>query len=449
MKQVLKYFYLLFTLMIVFTGTVFSQSGWVRQYPPPEAQNITFLGVSFVNADTGYIVGGYGTILHTTNGGTDWNIQISGTTNWLRGVSADGANTATAVGDSGIILHTTNGGTTWISQTSGTINNLRGVSFPNSSTGTVVGDSGTILRTTNGGTTWMSLTSGTVNNLRGVSFPNSSTGTAVGDSGTILRTINGGTTWTSQVSQDIDQKTDKLYGVCFTDADTGTAVGYTYFFTGIEPSSGPGGIVINTKDGGKTWNTEPTPYVSDIFSDSTIFGVSFTDAYTGTVIGLATKGSYAGIIWRRTNGTNGWVNQSFGNRGFYGVCFTDVNTGTIVGDSGTIYHTTTGGVTGIKDNPAQLPDNFLLEQNYPNPFNPSTVISYRLPVISHVTLKVYDVLGREVATLVNGVEKPGNHSVSFNASNLPSGVYFYKLQAKTEDGQEMVYNATKKLSFLK
>ena len=170
MKQVLPYFNLLLTLLIVFTRTVFSQSGWVRQYPPPQAQNIGFLSVSFVNADTGFVVGGYGTILHTTNGGTNWVIQSSGTMKWLRGVSASGPNTATAVGDSGIILHTTNGGAVWEPQSSGTVHNLRALSFIDADTGTVVGDSGTILHTTNGGAEWKSQSSGTVNNLRGVSF---------------------------------------------------------------------------------------------------------------------------------------------------------------------------------------------------------------------------------------------------------------------------------------
>ena len=121
----------LFTLLIVFTGTVFSQSGWVRQYPPPQVQNISFLSVSFVNADTGFVVGGYGTILHTTNGGTNWVIQSSGTMNWLQGVSASGPNAATAVGDSGIILHTTDGGTVWKPQSSGTEHNLCALSFTN------------------------------------------------------------------------------------------------------------------------------------------------------------------------------------------------------------------------------------------------------------------------------------------------------------------------------
>ena len=68
-------------------------------------------------------------------------------------------------------------------------------------------------------------------------------------------------------------------------------------------------------------------------------------------------------------------------------------------------------------------------QNYPNPFNPSTSISYQLPQQSHVTLKVFDVLGREVATLVNEAKQPGTNTVQFNASGLTSGVYFYRLQA--------------------
>jgi hypothetical protein len=98
--------------------------------------------------------------------------------------------------------------------------------------------------------------------------------------------------------------------------------------------------------------------------------------------------------------------------------------------------TSVRGVSGI------LPVSFSLHQNFPNPFNPSTAISYDLPVEGHITLKVYDVLGREVMTLVNGVVEAGYHQTILNAASLASGVYFYRLQAGT-------FTSVKKLAVMK
>ncbi len=83
---------------------------------------------------------------------------------------------------------------------------------------------------------------------------------------------------------------------------------------------------------------------------------------------------------------------------------------------------------GVKS-PVEQPLKFVLSQNYPNPFNPTTAISYRLPAVSFVILKVYDVLGREVASLVNERKMPGTYTVQFDGSRLASGVYFYRLHA--------------------
>jgi len=88
----------------------------------------------------------------------------------------------------------------------------------------------------------------------------------------------------------------------------------------------------------------------------------------------------------------------------------------------------------VNDDLGFTPNEFKLEQNYPNPFNPSTTIKYSIPTVEtrrgvsqHVTLKIYDILGREVATLVNKEQKPGNYEVKFDASQLTSGLYFYKI----------------------
>ena len=96
------------------------------------------------------------------------------------------------------------------------------------------------------------------------------------------------------------------------------------------------------------------------------------------------------------------------------------------------------GETGISDISSAVPSAFELEQNFPNPFNPSTTIRYDIGITSKVTLKIFDILGREVQTLVNAVQAPGQYSVEFNAGELASGIYFCRLNAGS-------FSATNKL----
>lgn len=86
------------------------------------------------------------------------------------------------------------------------------------------------------------------------------------------------------------------------------------------------------------------------------------------------------------------------------------------------------GTTGVEGN-EQIPENYQLSQNFPNPFNPVTVIKYQLPMSGNVSLKIYDVLGKEVATLVNETQQAGSYTINFNGANLASGVYYYKISA--------------------
>jgi hypothetical protein len=108
-------------------------------------------------------------------------------------------------------------------------------------------------------------------------------------------------------------------------------------------------------------------------------------------------------------------------------------------------------ITSIEEN-GSAPDEFELFQNHPNPFNPNTVIGYQLPVSGNVLLKVYDVLGNEVATLVNGQVEAGKHKIDYDASGLKSGVYFYKLVVsalQSKDGKAGEFVDTKKMILLK
>jgi hypothetical protein len=89
----------------------------------------------------------------------------------------------------------------------------------------------------------------------------------------------------------------------------------------------------------------------------------------------------------------------------------------------------TGRPYGTAVRSTEVPQGFQLQQNYPNPFNPSTVISYSLAKAGNVTLKVYNMLGQEVVTLVNGYQAAKSYDVNFNASSLSSGIYLYELRA--------------------
>ncbi|MCX6163669.1 MAG: T9SS type A sorting domain-containing protein, partial [Ignavibacteriae bacterium] len=109
--------------------------------------------------------------------------------------------------------------------------------------------------------------------------------------------------------------------------------------------------------------------------------------------------------------------------------------------------TNTVGINSISN---VVPDKYALYQNYPNPFNPTTIIKYQIPPLSSphalggdpVLLKVYDILGKEIATLINEKQSPGLYEVTFDASQYPSGIYFYKLETQS-------YKETKKMLLIK
>ena len=103
----------------------------------------------------------------------------------------------------------------------------------------------------------------------------------------------------------------------------------------------------------------------------------------------------------------------------------------------------------VEDVPSSIPTGFELYQSYPNPFNPTTKIKYQIPEKSFVTIKVYDVLGNEIATLVNEEKPVGTYEITWYADKLPSGVYFYRLQAVPTGRQVGSFVKTKKMVLLR
>ena len=193
-----------------------------------------------------------------------------------------------------------------------------------------------------------------------------------------------------------------------------------------------------TIDGGQTWSTLPKPYMNQT-ADLIIEGRDYFGRIRVTLAGL-----YGSIFHYEEGWSNAYIQGSFTNNWLYTIAaIREGNTihKWISGMGGIILYRSDY-ITSIGLESDLIVKDFELYQNYPNPFNPSTKISWQSPVGSHQTIKVFDVLGREVATLVDEYRTAGNYEVDFNAADLPSGVYMYRIQAGD-------YAETKKMILLR
>lgn len=127
-----------------------------------------------------------------------------------------------------------------------------------------------------------------------------------------------------------------------------------------------------------------------------------------------------------TNAIQWQVPQNLKDGLNYKIMVTSISNASLTGLSDSAF--TIAGVTGTKE-VSNTPESYELYQNYPNPFNPATQIKYSIPNNGFVTLKVYNILGQEVATIFSGTQKAGNYTANFDANKFASGVYFYRLQA--------------------
>jgi photosystem II stability/assembly factor-like uncharacterized protein len=412
------------TLIVAFiaylSGSLFAQTGW---YPVYTSSSKTIESIYFTNHNSGYAAGMewhinnsyYPVIIKTTNSGGNWVVQSTPQSDSdyyaFHSVYFTDENTGfIACGhlsnyNIGRILKTTDGGDSWFIIPLPVDKQMTNVYFINSNTGYATGLE-TVLKTTDGGNNWA--LQQTVFNvyLYQIHFTEPNTGYVCGTNGVILKTTNGGYNWVSLfTSVAID-----LFGLTFSDMNTGLAVG---------GSSNGGNIIIRTTNGGNNW--EPVPYTS---STCILADVKFANTSTGWISGSC------GQILKTTNGGLNWYNQSLFTDHFNKLFLMNSDT-VYAGGPGKIMRTTTGGdtLTGIKPINNETPKTFSLQQNYPNPFNPVTKIKFELTKSDLVSLEIYDILGKEVATLIKERLEPGTYEVDWNASNNSSGIYYCRLNS--------------------
>jgi photosystem II stability/assembly factor-like uncharacterized protein len=352
-----------------------------------------------------WIVGAQGTstvfdqVMYSSNGGANWTFQttVNSTATFN---SIDMINTSTGYigGTTGRVRKTTNGGTSWDSVVTPFTFTINSINFFDANTGWVFGSTaGNIQKTTDGGATWTAQNAPGITAINASAVIDANTLFCVGTSGKFKRSTDGGTTWDSTLMN----TTNALNDIDMINATTGYI-------------GGAAGLLRRTTNGGLNWDTVTTP------STTAITSIDFMNTSNGWIVGTS------GYTAKTSNGGQTWMMLNNGGGTPNAVVMTSLDTAYAVGGTGSVFKYTNF-ATGI-EYVSEIPSDYVLSQNYPNPFNPSTTITFSIPRAGIVSLKVYDVAGREVNKLVDNFNfNAGRVNVTFDGSSLSSGVYFYSL----------------------
>lgn len=393
----IKLLFTVFLFAVIFHTNLSAQSVWTTQYLNNIGGNI-LRKIQFVNENTGWASGGNGTLIRTTNGGENWSSVYCGTTKFITSLYFLNENTGWVGAQEGFVRKTTDGGTTWYAAPITITNNYwtAYLSFINEQTGYASCITG-MSKTTDGGLTWNLINSASTPTYNALQFFNENTGYVMG-SGTLFKSVNGGTSWTPILSgANIDEN---LY---FLNNNTGWVLGSNE--------------IRKTTDGCDTWSYTSIPM-------SHPYAIKFVTSSLGWCVG---QDNTSAVILRTTDAGNTWVVQKVEPlNSYYDISFVNQDYGLASGKA-IISYTSNGSLTSVNQISSEVPDKYSLKQNYPNPFNPSTKINYDIKTSGFVSMKVFDALGKEVASLVNENQTPGTYQVGFNAAGLNSGIYFYTL----------------------
>jgi photosystem II stability/assembly factor-like uncharacterized protein len=416
-----KFLITLFFVFIFLTQYKYGHSHdyWVRQVSPTAAN---LKNCFFINNNTGWISGEAGTIINTTNAGINWNFQQSNVSNDIQSIFFINERLGWAIAYEVMpdtnsflgtrILKTTDGGSSWINYMYPVENKfMRSIYFLDSLTGFMAGAPITIVRTGNAGFSWENMDTDSSLQLglpvENISFINDQVGFACGGfrdiAGSMWTTTNGGFNWKGLIIAP-----EPFMDLYIFNPVKAIAVGGDFEY---------GSSFVSTTNQGHSWN----------YDTLGTFGignaVDFRTPYEGWIaLGIAQKFSFT----RDTGNTwNSFYTPD--SVSLNDIQFTDSLHGWAVGYNGVIlkYLNTKSAINSSED--VNHPESFSLEQNYPNPFNPRTIIRYSVSGFRFITLKIFDVLGNEITTLVNKKHIPGSYEIEFDAGNLPSGIYYYKL----------------------
>ena len=408
--------------------------------------------ISFLNERIGFIFGSDGILVNTFDSGSSWTSSVGSTFLNLNSICMINDSIGYASGQSAsfsAIIKTENKAKSWdILRVfrSDTLILIESLDFYNKLIGIVVGYkpflSGYLARTVDGGKNWSEISSNIFSQITEAKIFSDSTFIISADDN-VFYTSNSGINWiqtTVGSNAKFDFLTDSIgylineYGAVFKTLNQGRSWDYINFAPGSGYFIGLNIInenilyagslykVCKSTDGGTSWFTKQSPLgVNGIITD-----ICFVDSSTGWIT------TNIGYIYKTTDSGDNWEYQSSNSSSFLSqVKMDDKNDGWIIGKNGLVLNTQNGGNITSADQKLEesIIDNYYLFQNYPNPFNPSTKITYSVASLGSVTLKIYDVLGREVLTLVNEEKPAGRYEVNFNAGHLASGVYFYQIKA--------------------
>jgi len=435
---------------------------WIQQYPNPQFGWLW--PVFFLDNNIGWTAGDalFG-MSKTTDGGSNWSSTNLPVVEIVYSIIFADSLIGWLSGSQGQIAKSVDGGITWQTVPSGTSQFLRDIYFIDYNNGWSVGYNGTIIHSTDAGQSWEYQSSGTSSELFSVQFLDDQTGWIVGRNGVILKydgdlslidliSPNGGEIltagstyfieWTSQnvIDIKIEYSTDN--------GNNWIAIVDSFSSTGIYEWIIPNTL---TTEGRVRISDATDPSVFDIsdgsFTIQTSRVVTVLDPNGGEIID---GGSQYEILWNSNDVEYVKLEYSINNGASWStIADSTQSSGIFVWNVPNVLTTQARvkisdldfpSVSDISDEPFRINyivnvnDNkgiteFDLKQNFPNPFNPTTKIEYQIPELSFVTIKLYDVLGNEIETLVNEEKLTGTYEVEFDASELSSGIYCYKIVA--------------------